>query len=151
MQVEGMYFRQIVPEPLKSQGRQRISFSPEQRDHLSESDNPVSIFGCTGKLLNQSSNQFCKELRVGLTADHEPAERFSRVQQDETALLDCKLAIHAARMKTLAERFSMSFRGNHNCRITGPESGADESAEFVQEEGVVIVELNTVPAWPRRI
>jgi hypothetical protein len=151
MQVEGMCLRQIVPEPLKSEGRQRISFTPEQRNHLAESYNPIPALGCAGKLVNQSSDQIRKELRVRLTTHHEPAERFSRIQQEETALLDCKVAIDAARMKMFAERLSMKFCGNHDCGITRSESGADESAEFIQEEGVVVVELNTVPARARRI
>src|SRR5882724_9862978 len=143
--MERMSLREVVPELFQLHRLFGLAIGPKQGDHLTKGGDARVLAAARGPDGTQYiSDNVSKAISLKLSDYDELGQPIGSIQRDISAFSRGTRNIESERAQLLVERNAMSFGRDDNGSVACPESGADETAQVVQQGGVFRVKLNGV-------
>ena len=137
---------QIVPEMFETNSSFGPPLCPQQRNHFAENDHPRRLADCLLQgARDNAPEEVGKQRRIEAVLPLESGKSFGRVQGNKPALCGDGGNVYATRFQLAGKSFSVLHGGDDDRCVTCSQSGADEAAQLIQEEPIILIKPYAMP------
>src|SRR5689334_4594976 len=145
-QVKRVMFRQGIPQLFKADSRIPLALGPQKCNHLSIYYEPLFRPGGGLSLGDNRANRIFEFLFIGYAGHHKASKRFLRIQFYILLSSYRGRQVDFAAAQYLAKLPGMRLGCHHDGGVALGQCCSNIIAECLQQDGVIVIELNSVAA-----